>query len=74
VAREEAAVAVGSRACSLTTVHCGATRESIRFANRSNEAAYHDPRPFILPLFTGVRGREILRTSVVQEATKTSPS
>jgi hypothetical protein len=26
VAREEAAVAVGGRACSLTTVHCGATR------------------------------------------------
>jgi hypothetical protein len=25
VAREEAAVAVGGRACSLTTVHCGAT-------------------------------------------------
>jgi hypothetical protein len=24
-------------------------RESIRSANRSNEAAYHDPRPFFLP-------------------------
>lgn len=29
VAREEAEVAVGSRACSLTTVHCGATSQQV---------------------------------------------
>jgi hypothetical protein len=29
-------------------------RASIRSANRSNEAAYHDSRPLFLPLFTNV--------------------
>src|SRR5215212_1655887 len=38
-------------------------RESIRSANRSNEAAYHDSRPFTLPLFTRVRGIGILGSS-----------
>jgi hypothetical protein len=33
-----------------------------------------EPRPFSLPLFTGVRGRVFLRSSVAQEAATTSPS
>src|SRR3712207_7129532 len=38
------------------------SRESIRSANRSNEAAYHDSRPFLLALIHKVRGRRILRS------------
>jgi hypothetical protein len=40
VAREEAAVAVGSRACSLTTVHCGATEGTLSGFNPAFYSEY----------------------------------